>query len=50
MTHRNAGTFSFAFLQAKITLKVDDEKQMNEIYAAARQAGLPCVVIEDAGE
>jgi peptidyl-tRNA hydrolase len=35
--------------QAKITLKVDDEATMDAIVAAARAAGLPAVVIEDAG-
>lgn len=35
--------------QAKITLKVDSEAQMDEIAAAARAAGLPSIVIEDAG-
>ena len=35
--------------QGKIALKCDDEPQMNAIAAAAREAGLPCVVIEDAG-
>jgi peptidyl-tRNA hydrolase, PTH2 family len=35
--------------QAKITLKVDDEATMDRIAAAAREAGLACVVIEDAG-
>jgi len=35
--------------QAKITLKVDSEAQMDEIAAAARAAGLPSIIIEDAG-
>jgi PTH2 family peptidyl-tRNA hydrolase len=35
--------------QAKITLKVDDEPTMDKIAQAAREAGLACVVIEDAG-
>jgi PTH2 family peptidyl-tRNA hydrolase len=35
--------------QAKITLKVDDEATMDAVAAAARAAGLPLVIIEDAG-
>ena len=35
--------------QAKITLKVESEAQMDEIAAAARAAGLPSIIIEDAG-
>lgn len=35
--------------QAKITLKVEDEAMMDGVAAAARDAGLPVCVIEDAG-
>ena len=35
--------------QAKIALKVDSEAEMDAIHTAARSAGLPCCVIEDAG-
>jgi PTH2 family peptidyl-tRNA hydrolase len=35
--------------QAKITLKVDDEASMDAVAAAARAAGLPVCIIEDAG-
>ena len=35
--------------QAKITLKVDSEAEMDAILAAATAAQLPCEVIEDAG-
>jgi PTH2 family peptidyl-tRNA hydrolase len=35
--------------QAKITLKVEDEATMDAAAAAAREAGLPVCVIEDAG-
>lgn len=35
--------------QAKITLKVDNEKDMDAIAAAARAAGIAVCAIEDAG-
>jgi len=35
--------------QAKIALKVDDEAHMDAVAAAAAAAGLPMMVIEDAG-
>jgi PTH2 family peptidyl-tRNA hydrolase len=35
--------------QAKITLKVESEAQMNAVAAAAAEAGLPHMIIEDAG-
>jgi len=34
---------------AKITLKVEDEAELDRVAAAARAAGLPFIVIEDAG-
>jgi peptidyl-tRNA hydrolase, PTH2 family len=35
--------------QAKVSLKVDSEALMDDVCAAARAAGLPCEIIEDAG-
>ena len=35
--------------QAKITLKLESEEQMNAIAAAARAAGIATCIIEDAG-
>lgn len=35
--------------QTKVTLKLDDEAQMDAVAAAARAAGIVCCVIEDAG-
>ena len=35
--------------QAKITLKVESEEQMDAVAAAAAEAGLPFMIIEDAG-
>jgi PTH2 family peptidyl-tRNA hydrolase len=34
---------------AKITLKVQDEDELNAVAEAASAAGLPCTIIEDAG-
>lgn len=34
----------------KITVKVDSEKDLLEIYNKAREAGLPCSLIRDAGK
>jgi PTH2 family peptidyl-tRNA hydrolase len=34
---------------AKVTLKAEGEQQLFDLFSAARAAGLPCVVIEDAG-
>jgi peptidyl-tRNA hydrolase len=37
-------------VQAKITLMVDNEAEMLSIAAAAKVAGLPTAVIQDAGK
>lgn len=33
----------------KITLKVESEKELKDIYESARTAGMPCSIILDAG-